>query len=117
MKQILNIILRLIGTKISTDNFGNQYYVINLKSEHRYVIYKGGVEASKVPPVWNLWLRRAITSNQLLEYQDMLSGRYNSIPWIKDYLPNLTGTSNYDYQDLNTKTERNQYQAWKPSSD
>ena len=48
--------------KIGVDNYGNQYLKKKKPSQknnfrqRRFVIYKGNVEASKIPQEWNAWL-------------------------------------------------------------
>ena len=48
------------GAIVGKDEFGNKYYrgkgrKLNGR-ERRWVVYKGNVEASKVPPEWHAWL-------------------------------------------------------------
>jgi NADH:ubiquinone oxidoreductase subunit len=85
-----------IGTRIATwikgkpmgaDRFGNRYYeergCVKNRRRKRWVLYKGIVEASKVPAEWHGWLHYTLDAPQA-EIQ-----RYS---WQKDHLPNLTGT-------------------------
>ena len=54
--------------------------------EKRWVIYKGAVEASSVPPEWHAWLHHltdAPPSEQPLHRH----------AWQKPHQPNLTGTA------------------------
>jgi NADH:ubiquinone oxidoreductase subunit len=83
----------LFGERVGTDAFGNRYYRnVRLKRygrERRWVVYKGVVEASKVPAEWHAWLHHMV-DKPLTE----TSGRRS---WQKTHLPNLSGT-NYAYR-------------------
>jgi NADH:ubiquinone oxidoreductase subunit len=85
----------LKGELVGSDGFGNRYYRERwgrpLKRgggresrERRWVIYRGEVEASRVPQLWHAWLHH--TSDAVP--QD--DGR--KYPWEKAHVPNLTGT-------------------------
>ena len=83
---------------IGKDEYGNIYYTKknlspkNNYRERRFVIYKGIVEASKVPQEWNAWLHH-ITD----EIPDLKAKKPF---WIKEHIPNLTGTPfAYEYKD------------------
>ena len=39
---------------VGMDNFGNKYY--QSKSDKRWVIYNGEIDASKIPNEWYLWM-------------------------------------------------------------
>ncbi|MEQ8165831.1 MAG: NADH:ubiquinone oxidoreductase subunit NDUFA12 [Alphaproteobacteria bacterium] len=79
----------IYGRQVGTDRFGNRYY----ESRHfkrygrgrRWVLYRGGDEASKVPPEWHAWLHN-ITDEPL---QEAAAAKR---PWQKEHLPNLTGS-------------------------
>src|SRR5262249_31746080 len=43
------------GHFVGKDAFGNRYYE-NRGGKRRWVLYKGTVEASRVPPDWHGWL-------------------------------------------------------------
>ena len=75
--------------------------------ERRFVIYKGIVEASKVPQEWNAWLHH-VTDKPPLENK--------KLSWLKDHSPNLTGSPfAYEYQDQKkTKKVKNIYTTWSP---
>ena len=51
----------LFGKLVGQDNFGNKYY--QAKSGRRWVIYKGEVEASKIPNEWYSWMHH--TNNKI----------------------------------------------------
>jgi len=70
------------GKFVGSDEFGNKYYS-NSKGK-RWVVYKGRVESTKIPPQWHLWihfLNNKIPENNLKKYE-----------WQKKYQENLTGT-------------------------
>ena len=71
------------------------------------MLYKGIVEASKVPQEWNAWLHHATEtppSNQ------------KKFSWLKDHTPNLTGSPfAYEYKDKKkTKKVKNIFSVWSP---
>jgi NADH:ubiquinone oxidoreductase subunit len=83
----------LWGEEVGRDTAGNRYYRHKrggttmgfLQKERRWVVYAGEDEASRVPPEWHGWLHHTID-----EIPPADGGwRY---PWMKDHLPNLTGT-------------------------
>ena len=51
--------------------------------QRRFVIYKGIVEASKVPQEWNAWLHHVSETPPLPK---------KKLKWFKDHIPNLTGS-------------------------
>lgn len=73
------------GTLVGTDEFDNRYYV-DRKTDRRWVIYPGTVEASNVPPGWNAWLHH--TSDEAPS-----DASYQPYPWQKPHIPNMTGTA------------------------
>ncbi len=72
------------GELVGSDEFGNQYYR-HKGGDRRWVIYHGGVEASRVPPEWHAWLHRMVAKPPSEE--PMLTR-----PWEKAHRPNATGT-------------------------
>ena len=115
-----------IGTKIYTwiygkyvgeDEFGNRYYCnsenFEDSSAKRWVIFKGEIEASKIPPHWHAWLHKTINIPPI-----NYSHKYS---WQKNIEPNLTGTSKAYFpnsQSLNKlknfKKIEIEYEKWKP---
>ena len=98
---------------VGKDEYGKSYYTKknlsrkNNYRERRFVLYKGIVEASKVPQEWNAWLHHATEtppSNQ------------KKLSWLKDHTPNLTGSPfAYEYKDKKkTKKVKNIYSVWSP---
>jgi NADH:ubiquinone oxidoreductase subunit len=84
----------LHGEEVGRDAEGNRYYrhkkggttmPASLQKERRWVIYAGEDEASRVPPGWNSWLHH--TTDKIPTADDGAR-----LPWMKDHVPNLTGT-------------------------
>lgn len=71
------------GVLVGTDAFGNRYYQ-GKDGVRRWVIFKGTVEASRVPPEWHGWLHHT--------HDTPPSGPTTGRPWEKPYQPNLSGT-------------------------
>ena len=98
------------GKLVAKDEFNNRYYT-NKNQSRRWVVYNGEVEASKVTPEWNNWLR--FTSD------DVPSEEANRFEWQLGHTPNQTGTINaYSPKSSSfnrKKTERDlDYDKWKP---
>ena len=73
------------GKLVGEDKNGNKYY--ESKSGRRWIIYKGEVEASKIPNEWYSWMHymnNKIENNHNLKKYD----------WQKEHLPNQTGSIN-----------------------
>lgn len=106
------------GKLVGQDKFGNKYYVARGEktSHHKYkrwVIYKGAPEASKVPAEWHGWLH--YTTDVLPTQRPPLG-----FSWLKEHLPNLTGTKHAYVPSGHISTGRERaatvadYEAWKP---
>lgn len=78
---------RMKGELVGEDDFGNHYYRErgNVAKPRRWVMYRGEVEASKVPPEWHRWLHGGAATPPSEETAAPK-------PWQKQHLPNLTGT-------------------------
>lgn len=102
----------LSGRFVGEDKFGNRYYQ-NASGARRWVIYNGTVEASRVPPDWHGWLHHTFR-----EPPTVAAPRTR--PWIKDHIPNMTGTLSprRPQGSLAAKGVRppatGDYEAWKP---
>ncbi|GAK32948.1 NADH dehydrogenase [Iodidimonas nitroreducens] len=101
------------GERVGEDQDGNIYYKAR-QGDRRWVIYKGEVEASRVPPEWHRWLHR--TTNDLPD-----QSHYVPKPWEKPHRPNLTG-SDAAYAppgSLKKTTGRDRatgdYEPWRPN--
>ena len=82
----------------------------NKSDSKRWVLYKGDVDSSKVPPEWNGWLR--YTSNEI----PTLQKKYT---WEKDHIKNQTGTINSYYPSASIlknphDKKRSEYEQWSP---
>ncbi|MEM7172070.1 MAG: NADH:ubiquinone oxidoreductase subunit NDUFA12 [Pseudomonadota bacterium] len=112
----------LKGQYVGTDQFGNRYYRArskkhvhpdSLRHERRWVLYKGEVEASKVPADWHAWLHH--TSDEVPP-----EGGRAKQPWQKEHLPNQTGTDQayrppgHTLHGGRRDKATGDYQAWKP---
>ncbi|MAT32502.1 MAG: hypothetical protein CMP42_00880 [Rickettsiales bacterium] len=75
--------------------------------QRRFVLYKGIIEASKVPPEWNAWIHHI---------EDDVPKAEKKLSWIKNHKPNLTGTPfAYEYKDKKeSKKIKNIYTVWSP---
>lgn len=107
------------GKKVGKDQFGNVYYEAPARKGYsrprRWVIYKGKVDASAIPPEWHGWIHHQ-TNN--VPCENTMSYRRE---WQKPYTPNLTGT-NQAYRPKGHILEGGKrdkatgdYEAWVPS--
>ncbi|WP_052045901.1 NADH:ubiquinone oxidoreductase subunit NDUFA12 [Candidatus Paracaedibacter symbiosus] len=114
MNIITCLLTKFRGQFVGEDAYGNKYYqdkrVRDNGKHRRWVIYKGEVEASKVPPKWHAWLHYVIDtppSTNTIAYQ-----------WEKPHRRNLTGTK-FAYKPrgwaqtgvINVMPD---YESWKP---
>lgn len=83
------------GELVGTDAFGNRYYrerrpgvrAGTLMREKRWVRYKGPIEGSKTPPLWNAWLHHSLEEAPSPE-------DFEAAPaWVKSHQENLSGTA------------------------
>lgn len=106
------------GARVGTDKYGNVYYEARSEKtaqgkKKRWVVYKGIVEASKVPAEWHGWLHYTT---------DAMPGQAAKLQysWLKEHLPNLTGTklAYVPPGDISSGKQRaastGDYEAWKP---
>ena len=99
------ILTILFGKHKGTDEFGNKYY--QSKAGKRWVIYKGTVEASKIPPEWYSWIH--FLNDKIPE---KIQKKYT---WEKKHTPNLTGTKEA-YRPgkiVENKNIKKKYETWK----
>ena len=112
----IKLLTRFKGELVGEDSFGNRYYREKGPEslhERRWVIYKGLVEASKVPAAWHGWLHHMLKTPAPISTKERW-------PWEKKHLPNLSGTP-YAYRPKGhffSRGKRNpatgDYQAWHP---
>ena len=112
MRLLILLYTIFCGNKVGTDNFGNMYFISKYKffaKNKRWVLYKGKLEASKIPDHWLMWLRHIIEFPQQ-------KNELNVCSWQKLRAPNLTGTA-YAFnpkdksEDVRKKSASN-YVAW-----
>ncbi|MEX0694935.1 MAG: NADH:ubiquinone oxidoreductase subunit NDUFA12 [Rhodospirillales bacterium] len=106
------------GTQVGTDEFGNRYFearngAMLHNRKRRWVLFKGDVEASKVPPEWHAWLHH-MTPEPLTDEAAMAK------PWQKPHVANMTGTINayrpkgHDFKGGKRAHATGDYEAWSP---
>mgnify|MGYP001223405801 FL=1 len=107
----------LYGRLVGEDKFKNKYYssssnFLDLKAK-RWVIFKGDIEATKVPPHWHAWLHKSIDKPPL-DYKHIY-------PWQKDHEQNMTGTSEAYYpkshplsKSHEDQSSKDTYETWDP---
>ena len=100
-----------IGTKIKTlffgklvgsDVLGNKYY--ESKNGKRWVIYKGEIDASKIPVEWYSWIH--FTSNKIEKNHEL-----KKYDWQKPHKPNMTGTDDAYYPNKNKDVTKKKIQS------
>lgn len=106
------------GRPCGIDEFGNRYYFAKNDKlrgkERRWVMFKGSVEASKVPPDWHAWLHHT-TDAPLSERAAQAKA------WQKSHEPNLSGTvgayrpSGHDVLGGRRAPSSGDYEPWSPS--
>jgi len=103
------------GRLVGTDQQGNRYFEERSapkgRRQRRWVLYKGPVEGSRVPPEWHAWLHYTVAAPL-----DMSPEK----PWIAPHKPNQTGSTGAYLpagHDLNgglRAKATGDYQAWQP---
>jgi NADH:ubiquinone oxidoreductase subunit len=111
------IYTKLFGKLVGTDAFGNRYYKRRgaelYGRERRWVLYKGIVEASKIPPEWHAWLHH-------MAPEPLLDDVKKQRPWQKPHLPNLSGTpyayrpKGHDLRGGRRARATGDYEPWTP---
>ena len=107
----------LYGNIVGQDNQENKYYCnsknfADLQSK-RWVIFKGEIESSKIPPEWHAWLHKSIDKPPL-KYS-------HKFPWQKNHEQNMTGTDQAYFPDSSPLSKsydpdaiKSDYESWKP---
>ena len=110
------IFTMLNGVKIGEDAAGNVYYTEKKARagmiQRRWVMYKGGIEASKIPPEWHAWLHYTVDSpigDAKKEWQKPHS--VNKTGSLEAYAP-----SGYDSKGGIRAKAHGDYQAWQPNA-
>ena len=92
------------GKLVGEDSFGNKYY--KNKSDKRWVIYKGEIDASKIPNEWFSWMH--YTNNKIENSHELI--KYD---WQKPHQSNQTGTENSYHPNKNNNEFKKKYKSWK----
>ena len=96
----------VFGNIVGEDQFGNKYY--QSKAGKRWIIYKGEIDASKIPLEWYSWIH--FTPNRIEKNHDL-----KKYEWQKPHQSNLTGTNKAYYPNKNNDNAINKkYKSWKP---
>ena len=101
------------GTPVGEDQYGNRYFR-SRDGKRRWVIYKGTVEASRVPPDWHGWLHHTFDKPPTEE-------PLKANPWEKEYEPNLSGTPHAHrpagslWREGRRPPATGDYEAWRPN--
>ena len=93
----------LFGKLVGEDNLGNKYY--ESKSGKRWVIYKGEIEATKIPVDWYSWIHSI--KNKIEDTHDL-----KKYDWQKKHLPNQTGTEKAYNPQKNQNATKKKYKSW-----
>ncbi len=107
----------LDGISVGTDEFGNRYYRAKKATLHgrekRWVMFKGAVDGSRVPPQWHSWLHH-ISDEPLSEKAA------DSKFWQKPHQANQTGTAGayrprgHAYLGGKRESATGDYEPWSP---
>ena len=89
---------------VGRDEFGNKYY--QSKNGKRWIIYKGEVEATKIPGEWYSWMH--FTNNKIENLHEL-----EKYKWQKDHLSNQTGSENSYHPKKNKNATKKKYNTWK----
>ncbi len=98
------------GVLVGEDEQGNRYYHTR-DDTHRWVIYNGEVDPSRIPPQWHGWLHHTFA-------EPPTEAPLAHKPWERPHHPNLTGTAQSYHPPgsiLSPEPVRRQdYEAWQP---
>ena len=107
----------LNGEFVGTDEFGTRYYRSKKRKRfgraQRWCLYKGGKDASKVPPEWHAWLHYTVD-------EPLIAGAVTMSDWGKQHQSNLTGTARayrpagHHYQGGRRADATGDYEGWVP---
>ncbi len=103
------------GRMVGIDQSGNRYYTEKRSPKgrpaRRWVMFKGAVEASRIPPEWHAWLHYTA--------DEPLSGT-NRPAWVQPHQANVTGTPGaylppgHDLRGGHRQRATGDYEAWRP---
>ncbi len=92
------------GKFVGEDEFGNKYYE-NKKRKKRWVIYKGEIEATKIPVEWYSWMHSI--KNKIEDTHDL-----KKYDWQLKHSSNLTGTDKAYNPQKNQDANKKKYKSW-----
>ena len=104
--------------EVGVDGFGNRYYREKGREGRdyrRWVIYKGDIDASKVPPQWHAWLHKTVDTVPVDD------GRDAGKSWVQPHAANTTGTDQAYYPPGHPAlggqraAATGDYEPWQPS--
>jgi NADH:ubiquinone oxidoreductase subunit len=100
----------LNGVPVGIDAFGNRYFRAKT-GDRRWVVYRGSVDASRVPAEWHGWLHRTTDRPP--------GGHVAREPWQREHVPNLSGTEGA-YHPAGSLTRGGvpaggDYEPWRPA--
>ena len=105
-KQTIGTSLKTLffGKFVGSDELGNKYY--KDKQDRRWIVYKKGIEASKITSEWYLWIHHTIN--------DIPKGNKLKYLWQKKHLENQTGSANaYKPNKISKINKHKKYDSWK----
>ena len=91
------------GNFVGKDSYGNKYY--QTKKGKRFIIYKGEVDASKIPNEWYSWIH--FTKNKIENDHN-----FKKYDWQKPHQSNQTGTKNAYHPNKNNDEIKKKYKSW-----
>lgn len=100
------------GRLVGEDDQGNKYYQ-ERSGDRRWVMYKGEIEASRIPPEWHAWLHHTVDEPPSERPPKVM-------PWEKPHIRNLTGTAAAYFPPGSLQDPRprapatGDYEAWRP---
>ncbi len=114
----------LFGKRVGIDEVGNIYYRHRQRETRRWVIYKGIIDASKIPAEWHAWLHNMVRmppiSAQKNGAQEKSGQEKTERAWFKPHLPNFTGTQKAYRRKPPARVDENlgimEYEAWQPNT-
>ena len=100
------------GRRAGRDEAGNVYYHHRTLSTKRWVIYRGIVDASKVPAEWHAWL------HNMRRNAPRADAAAEDRAWFRPHRANMTGTKMALTRRPHLPEDEAQavieYEAWKP---
>jgi NADH:ubiquinone oxidoreductase subunit len=103
------------GKLVGEDSLGNCYYQDRWSKRYgrprRWVIYKGEIEPSRIPPQWQAWIHNSVEEAPIT---------YEPHRWEKTHVQNLTGTADA-YKPKGKRLsgrsiQKNIHESWKPKT-